>query len=75
VLPACSLEFCPTPGQENVFAVGTYKLEEGNIDTANTSSSPTSSVSPQKRRGECLLLETGDHEDGVPTLSVSPVYR
>jgi diphthamide biosynthesis protein 7 len=60
ILPACSLEFCPATGQERFFAVGTYKLEDGN-DVATGS---------QHRIGECLIFEIDDSTDAVPTLSV-----
>jgi hypothetical protein len=73
VLPACSLEFCPSADSEAVFTVGTYKLED------STSLDPGSNLDPgqpaasesQRRRGECLVFEMGDNaEDGTPTLSV-----
>lgn len=77
ILPACSLEFCPAPGRENMFAVGTYKLEESSVDTESVSSPPASSgAGAQKRRGECLLLElVEDTEDCNLTLLVSSVDR
>lgn len=73
ILPACSLEFCPSPGQENIFAVGTYKLEDSISPDPpqNADSGPSISSGPQRRRGECLLFEmNGDSEEGTPTLSV-----
>jgi hypothetical protein len=74
VLPACSVEFCPTPGLENLFAVGTYKLEDsanpGVSEQAIDTSTPISA--PQKRRGECLLFQmTAEAEDGAPMLLVT----
>lgn len=51
--PADSLEFCPTPGFQDVFVCGTYKLldqQEGG---------------PQKRRGQCLLLRLPKELDSM----------
>lgn len=50
--PADSLEFCPTPGFQDLFVCGTYKLldqqEEGF----------------QKRRGQCLVFRMGQSSQG-----------
>ena len=51
--PADSLEFCPTPGFQDLFACGTYKLldqQEG--DT-------------QKRRGQCMLFRLPKELDSM----------
>jgi diphthamide biosynthesis protein 7 len=74
-LPACSLEFCPSPGQEQIFVVGTYKLD----DTAAVPTSAVEDEAPkapdaQSRHGECLVFEVttlSNEEEDAPSLSVS----
>lgn len=48
VLPADSVEFCPSPASADIFAVGTYKLEEENSN---------GHFGTPLRRGKCLLYE------------------
>ena len=52
VYPADSLEFCPTPGFQDLFACGTYKL----VDRAEPSNQEEQVV-PQTRRGQCLVFK------------------
>ena len=55
--PADSLEFCPTPGFEDLFVCGTYDLLD--LPEGRT----------QKRRGQCLVFQMGKgHSVYVDTL-------
>jgi diphthamide biosynthesis protein 7 len=48
VLPADSLEFCPSPGFHDIFVCGTYKLEELS----------------RTRGGQCLVFKLLVDSDG-----------
>ncbi|KAI0655085.1 WD-40 repeat-containing protein [Cubamyces menziesii] len=68
--PADSAEFCPHPGAEDFFVVGTYKLEQSEKDqndaeNEESAPSPSEARKPQKRRGKCLLfrVDTDDRFD------------
>ena len=56
IFPADSVEFCPQEGLRDVFAVGTYKLEEGEADL------PTEH---QQRRGQCLIFRMNEDESNL----------
>jgi hypothetical protein len=71
--PACSVEFCPRPGEERIFACGTYKLDTppaGGIDCSEPVSEQQVNVPhKQTRRGKCLIYELQD-ESGDDVLLV-----
>ena len=48
VLPADSLEFCPTSGFHDIFVCGTYKLDDHQISAEQES---------LLRRGQCLVFK------------------
>lgn len=52
VWPADSAEFCPKEGLTDVFAVGTYKLEEKEEKVNGH----------QQRRGQCILFKMNEDE-------------
>ncbi|KAF9526455.1 WD-40 repeat-containing protein [Crepidotus variabilis] len=54
IFPADSLEFCPTPGFQDLFACGTYKLLDQDQDQKSSVQKQEKSL--QKRRGQCLLF-------------------
>ena len=58
IFPADSVEFSPHPNMLDIFVCGTYKLDEASSTTtlASEESNKTSSVSPQSRRGKCLVF-------------------
>lgn len=62
-LPADSIEFCPSPGLTHIFAVGTYKLEEGKANADDQQ------LEVPQRRGKCLLFEVdiakSDNDDAI----------
>ena len=60
--PADSVEFCPHQCARNIFACGTYQLEE--TVTPPTASEGDFLVSqPQRRRGKCLVFEVKSTDD------------
>jgi len=63
VLPADSLEFCPSPGATDIFVVGTYKLEEGFLSLNHETDESTSRISKPTRLGKCLLFQVEDETD------------
>lgn len=52
VWPADSAEFCPNEGLTDLFAVGTYKLEEKEEKVNGH----------QQRRGQCMLFKMNEDE-------------
>lgn len=69
VLPADSLEFCPTSGFHNLFVCGTYKLLdqiEQDVETVEGRSTV-----PQTRRGQCLVFRIQEGlSSAIPVLCV-----
>ncbi len=55
IFPADSVEFCPHQGLQDIFVVGTYKLEEGVV----------SGQSHQQRRGQCLVFRMNEDENNL----------
>ncbi|KAJ7706171.1 WD40-repeat-containing domain protein [Mycena rosella] len=47
IFPADTVEFCPHPAAQDLLICGTYNLEKTSPET----------TSPQKRRGQCLVLK------------------
>ncbi|KAI0033176.1 WD-40 repeat-containing protein [Vararia minispora EC-137] len=71
VQPADSVEFCPHPAATAIFACGTYKLEDPDLqlgDKTPTLSTPEVETPPplpkshQKRTGRCLFFESSRPE-------------
>jgi len=59
--PADSVEFCPHPNAQNIFACGTYKL--GDSADASDTDNVTAPVRRQHRRGQCMWFKvTGKNE-------------
>ena len=69
VLPADSVEFCPHPAATDIFAVGTYKLDDPQVkdgplaspdtpglSTPNAEEPPIPTQAAQTRHGKCLFF-------------------
>ncbi|TDL28441.1 WD40 repeat-like protein [Rickenella mellea] len=54
-MPADSIEFCPIPGAQRIFACGTYLLEQSQDDPGDEDITPKPN---QRRRGQCMIFET-----------------
>jgi len=52
--PADSLEFCPSKIASDIFACGTYKLDEDSFSPENQR------TAPQHRRGQCLVFQVSN---------------
>ncbi|KAG5722506.1 WD repeat-containing protein 85 [Termitomyces sp. T112] len=52
--PADAVEFCPHPNAFDILVCGTYKLETAGIPIVTN---PAPVESPQRRRGQCLVLQ------------------
>ena len=68
VWPADSVEYCPHPSYHNLFACGTYKLEQSELQNNADSLEDEETLLPaarpkQKRRGECLLFQVDDGDE------------
>ncbi|KIY71628.1 WD40 repeat-like protein [Cylindrobasidium torrendii FP15055 ss-10] len=63
VWPADSAEFCPNEGFTDVFAVGTYKLEEDEEKVNGH----------QQRRGQCMLFKM--NEDETDFAKIGPSFK
>jgi diphthamide biosynthesis protein 7 len=63
--PADSVEFCPQPSFQHVFACGTYKLVEAD-GTSVPTTEDGSALAPIKplRLGKCLVFEVTDEHTG-----------
>jgi diphthamide biosynthesis protein 7 len=59
--PADSIEFCPTPGLQNVFVCGTYKLDQPEEMADEEGDGEASAPKRQHRRGKCLVFSADDH--------------
>ncbi|KAF8973930.1 WD-40 repeat-containing protein [Flammula alnicola] len=71
VLPADSLEFCPTANFQDIFVCGTYKLvdqqQSSELEAIPISEAESSSRVTQTRRGHCLVFQvTPDPDGGLP---------
>ncbi|KAI0778192.1 WD-40 repeat-containing protein [Trametes elegans] len=68
--PADSAEFCPHPDAQDIFVVGTYKLEQpaekdvpaGDGTLADYQGDTPPPREPQQRRGKCLLFRVEDDD-------------
>lgn len=58
ILPADTVEFCPHPLAQDIFAVGTYKLDEDN----QPKNANRGQLESQHRHGQCLVFEVRDGE-------------
>ena len=56
ILPADSVEFCPTPGFHDIFVCGTYHLLTDQPTTQADVLDGGRSKAQQKRRGQCLVF-------------------
>jgi diphthamide biosynthesis protein 7 len=54
--PADSLEFCPSPLASDIFACGTYKLDNDTFSPGNER------TNLQHRRGQCLLFRVQSND-------------
>ncbi|KAF8807414.1 WD40 repeat-like protein [Phlegmacium glaucopus] len=59
VLPADSLEFCPSSGFHDIFVCGTYKIDD-------QISAEQESLLPRTRRGQCLVFKVLLDSEGQP---------
>lgn len=78
-LPADSVEFCPHPAATDIFAVGTYKLDEPPVksNTSTGAESPTDLTpateeppiipvrTSQKRYGKCLFFRIVGEDEAL----------
>ncbi|OSX67573.1 hypothetical protein POSPLADRAFT_1042785 [Postia placenta MAD-698-R-SB12] len=69
VFPADSVEFCPHPSFADIFACGTYQLEQPDSLPPSPDELDEDVAHPvvprkQQRKGECLLLRAQTSDDG-----------
>jgi len=57
VFPADTVEFAPHPDALDIFACGTYKLEDSQGPSTTTLTSEENTPTPQSRRGQCLVFQ------------------
>ncbi|KAI0961563.1 hypothetical protein AcV7_000634 [Taiwanofungus camphoratus] len=68
IWPADSVEFCPHPDARDVFACGTYRLEDpeatdSTLDSHEVSALTAAKPKRQHRTGKCLLFEVDGEQD------------
>ncbi|KAJ3550744.1 hypothetical protein NM688_g5008 [Phlebia brevispora] len=68
VWPADSVEFCPHPEAVDIFACGTYKLEQQDPEVQTDEENQPARRTPQTRRGKCLLFQVDFNRDEQPSL-------
>ncbi|KAF8168091.1 WD40-repeat-containing domain protein [Crassisporium funariophilum] len=79
VFPADSLEFCPTPGLQDIFVCGTYKLDDQAPappipdDVGSNTETVTSTKVPQTRRGQCLVFRVKESAEGLPFQQIQSI--
>lgn len=78
VFPADSVEFCPHPSFADIFACGTYQLEQPDSLPPSPDELDEEVAHPvvprkQQRKGECLLLRAQTSENGEQLCVPSPV--
>jgi diphthamide biosynthesis protein 7 len=68
--PGDSVEFCPHPDAQNIFACGTYQLEQSDerndlVNTVDNETLHPSKPVSQRRQGRCLVFELQSDSDPI----------
>ena len=71
ILPADSVEFCPAANATDIFAVGTYKLEDNAVsEEVSEEGEEAKTKSKQRRWGRCLVYQVKEGDEWCVVFSI-----
>jgi diphthine methyl ester acylhydrolase len=65
IFPADSVEFCPHPDLQNIFACGTYHLEQPTVLRSHDDQQDIVKTKTQRRKGKCLVFEVQSNNEDM----------